>query len=591
MTGSGEPGTTTRRAFLAQAALGAAALALPDAAQAAGPSPTRRRHKRPTVAVFGGGIAGLTAAHELIERGFDVTVYEERAWGGKARSTEVPGSGTNGRRDLPGEHAYRAEFGCYQNVPDLMRRIPFGANANGVFDNMVPSPGLLMSRTDKRDLALPLLSLNPLIYTPEQILDTVVGLAIEMQVPPAAAAYLGRRLGVFMASCDARRNDDWDRTTWREFIGGGDFGSDYETMFERLWEFVQASRGAETCARYPATVFETWMLQPLLGRGTNGAVMRMLDAPTDEAWIDPWVAELKRLGVRLRPRHAVLGLHMRDGAVSGARLRTPSGRSEIRADHYVCALPVERARRLFGAEHLAAAPRLNDLNQLSVGWMNGISYFVRERLEIAPGYIIAVDSPWAASFVTQAQFWAADFSSTYGDGTVHDKVSAVIANWDAPSPISGKPARDMSPDHVALDLWEQLKRHVNNPGRAPLLSDAMLHSWQIDPGMHVRKGRLVSGDPLVLPTAGTGKFRPPPATAIHNLTLSGDYLDGSWEVANMEAACFNGRRAASVVVEMHRPQETAVPALLPFRPPEWEPMKAEDERRYARGERNIFDVD
>src|SRR5215813_2085006 len=63
-----------------------------------------RRTARPrTVAVLGGGVGGLSAAHELAERGFEVTVYEARRdCGGKARSQPVAGTGTEGRRDLPG---------------------------------------------------------------------------------------------------------------------------------------------------------------------------------------------------------------------------------------------------------------------------------------------------------------------------------------------------------------------------------------------------------------------------------------------------------------------------------------------------------
>ncbi|MGH7434862.1 MAG: FAD-dependent oxidoreductase, partial [Polyangiaceae bacterium] len=43
--------------------------------------------RRTKVAIFGGGIAGMSAAHELIERGFDVEVFEHKSIpGGKARS-------------------------------------------------------------------------------------------------------------------------------------------------------------------------------------------------------------------------------------------------------------------------------------------------------------------------------------------------------------------------------------------------------------------------------------------------------------------------------------------------------------------------
>lgn len=45
----------------------------------------------------------MSAAHELAERGFHVTVFEARnTQGGKARSCFVPNTGTDGRRDLPG---------------------------------------------------------------------------------------------------------------------------------------------------------------------------------------------------------------------------------------------------------------------------------------------------------------------------------------------------------------------------------------------------------------------------------------------------------------------------------------------------------
>jgi len=103
------------------------------------------------VMVLGGGVAGMTAAHELAARGFDVVVYELRPLpGGKARSMDaIPGTG--GRRALPGEHGFRFFPGFYKHVPDTMSRIPYGHQPHGVFDNLVVSTQLQIARDDARN--------------------------------------------------------------------------------------------------------------------------------------------------------------------------------------------------------------------------------------------------------------------------------------------------------------------------------------------------------------------------------------------------------------------------------------------------------
>jgi uncharacterized protein with NAD-binding domain and iron-sulfur cluster len=103
-----------------------------------------------TVAVLGGGVAGLSAAHELVERGFAVTVYEGRdSFGGKARSIPVPGSAVENRKDLPGEHGFRFFPGFYRHLPDTMARIP--TESGSVADNLVAATHILMAQDRGRN--------------------------------------------------------------------------------------------------------------------------------------------------------------------------------------------------------------------------------------------------------------------------------------------------------------------------------------------------------------------------------------------------------------------------------------------------------
>src|SRR3954469_11679117 len=126
----------TRRKLLERAAVAGAGATLYGAPAAFAAKRARPKPPR-SVAVLGGGMAGLAAAHALAGRGFSVTVYERNALGGKARSIPVAGTGAGGRHALPGEHGFRFFPGFYHHVPDSMRRIPFPGNANGVWDNLV----------------------------------------------------------------------------------------------------------------------------------------------------------------------------------------------------------------------------------------------------------------------------------------------------------------------------------------------------------------------------------------------------------------------------------------------------------------------
>src|ERR1043166_3418345 len=93
------------------------------------------------VIILGGGVAGMSAAHELVERGFEVVVLERRdVAGGKARSIPVVegADGTSGHElaqgdgesagsiehCVPGEHGFRFFPGFYKHLIETMRRIP-----------------------------------------------------------------------------------------------------------------------------------------------------------------------------------------------------------------------------------------------------------------------------------------------------------------------------------------------------------------------------------------------------------------------------------------------------------------------------------
>src|SRR3954452_20458935 len=305
-----------------------------------------------TVAVLGGGVAGLSAAHELAERGFEVAVYEQRdAPGGKARSIPVAGSGTEGRADLPGEHGFRFFPGFYRHLPDTMSRIP-SPDGRTVRDHLVGATRILFAQAGgPNEIIAP-------AHLPESLDDFAVLVrflrdsALRVGVPPPEYAVLVERLLALLTCCDERRYEQWDAQSWWEYTGAEHRSAAFQRFLaDGLTRTLVAARGREMSARTGGLVL-VQLMQDLARAG--GRADRVLDAPTSEVWIDPWVEHLTARGVQLRLSEPVEALHLAGGRLSGA---TVAGRM-VHADHYVAALPVEVMRQLASPALRAAEPRL-----------------------------------------------------------------------------------------------------------------------------------------------------------------------------------------------------------------------------------------
>jgi uncharacterized protein with NAD-binding domain and iron-sulfur cluster len=509
------------------------------------------------VIIIGGGVAGMTAAHELASRGFAVVVYELRnVAGGKARSVRNA-SDKAAEHGLPGEHGFRFFPGFYKHIPDTMKRIPLG-DARTVLDNLTQSTRIGVAREGASTLISP----AQFPRSPQEgklAFDALWTFATKLGISVGDQAHFAELLVKLLSACRRRRFDEYENESWWDFSGASTRSAAYgKYLADGLTRTLVAARAKEMSARTGGYIL-LQLLQDMLQPGTQ--VDRVLNAPTNDAWIDPWLGHLQGLGVDYRFCHQVTAIHSegnRVTAVAGRRVPWPNPEDvegepfEDDAEFYIAAVPVEVMQSEIEIPLKDSVPELGRLDTLTYRWMNGIVFYLKEDVPLVRGHMIFIDSPWSLTAISQRQFWPGENFAQMGDGSVKGILSVDISEWETAGSYAarGRIAKDCSGAVIAEEVWSQLKASLNVS--STVLRDADRVGWFLDQDVVQPnpRGMDINLEPLLVNVKGSWQHRPDAALPeVPNLFLAADYVRTNTDLATMEGANEAARRAVNAILD------------------------------------------
>ena len=548
-------------------------------------------YKMTKVIVLGGGVAGMSAAHELAERGFEVEVYEHKKHycGGKARSIDVPGTVPPGQKHLPGEHGFRFFPGFYRHITDTMKRIPAG-NGKTVYDNLEPTEHIMIARYGKSPIEMMAhfpRTLKELEFAIHSVHGLNTGLTKE------EIEFFAERVWQLMTSCYDRRSNDYERLNWWEYMQAERFSVAYQTLLVAgLTRTLVAAQAKSASTRTGGDIF-IQLLFNIVDPFINAD--RVLNGPTNEAWLNHWIKYLdSKKNVKYTFGVTAVGINIANSQVDSISAKTHDGKElKIQGDYYVFAVPVEQFAPLINQDMLNLDSTLGYIKQLapSVSWMNGIQFYLNTEVNINPGHVIFSDSEWAITCISQVQFWKGRNIAEYGNGKVRSILSVDISDWFNKG-INGKCASSCTRDEVMNEVWAEMEKSLNTNG-TKMIDKSMIIDWYLDRDIvapvdtHLNIANPHEEDfnkePLLVNRVSTWDLRPDAHTEIPNLFLSGDYVRTFTDLATMEGANESARRAVNCIIQSSNSNAPLCKVWNLHEPLVLAPFKWKDESRYNKG--------
>jgi hypothetical protein len=305
-----------------------------------------------SIVIFGAGIAGLSAAHELAQLGYTVSVYEALDQpGGFFRSSRLS------KDHMPSEYSWHGMGPWYHNAFDLMQKIPFNEKGS-IYDLALSRPidfGIFPD-TDKAQFYAGLESIPKMfgMNTWEFVKWSYLMLKTWTSNNRSKIKY--DKINAAQAWKALLKDKAYK--TWRSCFGPW-IGSDWSKVsLQTTGEFFKKQLTSKPLHPHKAD-----QDGPAWRHGT-GAGWLLFKGPSSEYWFNPWVKYLKEKGVSFYWEKALTKLEFDGTTIVSAFC----GGEKIQGDIYILAInPFITANVLSQTPALERQAELNSFKPLIQG--------------------------------------------------------------------------------------------------------------------------------------------------------------------------------------------------------------------------------